>query len=200
MEDLTPVHRSKAEPARRLRQSRALPNVTRPLCRMNNEPIPGTPPRDQFLADVLPSYRDFLTSPSLEHRARAAANALAHFAEHVFVYYNYHKPSVLAGTKRPADFVSSLARTEQCEELDIIWDLALASKHRILNRPASRQRLIITASDASRAVPWVVGSTDAFVPNPTDPLQLKLQDRRTPLVADVLEAVVRFWERWLPHP
>ncbi len=167
---------------------------------MNNRPLPSTPPKDQFVADVLPPYHDFLADPTLEHRAKAAANALAHFAEHVFVYYHYHDPSVLAGTTRAADFVSYLARTEQCEELDIIWDLALAGKHRFLDRPASRQRHMTTATNATMTVPHVTGSTEALLPGATAPLRLNLQDGRQPLIADVLEAGIRFWQRWLPYP
>ena len=153
---------------------------------MNNGPLPSTPPKDQFVTDVLPPYHDFVAAPTLEYRAKAAANALAHFAEHVFVYYNYHDPSVLAGTTRAADFVSYLARTEQCDELDIIWDLALAGKHRILDRSASRQR-------------HITGATEAFLPGATAPLRFNLQDGRQPLIADVLEAVIKFWHGWLPN-
>jgi hypothetical protein len=44
---------------------------------MNNGPRPSTPPKDQFVTDVLPPYGDFVADPTLEHRAKAAANALA---------------------------------------------------------------------------------------------------------------------------
>jgi len=161
------------------------PSFARLLCNMNNGTLPSTPPKGQFVTDVLPPYHDFVAAPTLEHSAIAAANALAHFAEHVFVYYQHHAPSVLAGTTRAADFVSYLARTEQHDELDIIWDLSLASKHRFLDRPASRQR-------------HITGAIEAFLPGATAPLRLVLQDGRQPLIADVLEAAVRFWQRWLP--
>lgn len=177
------------------------------LCIMNNSPIPSTPPREQFVRDVLPPYDDFLTDTTLEHRARAAANAQAHFAEHVFVYYDYHDQSVFAGTTRAADFVSHLAQTEQCEELDIIWDFALAGKHRFLDRSVSRQRHITTATNAlptsglhvsGSTDAFISGSTEASIPDATAPLRLKLLDGREPLIVDVLRSGISFWNRWLP--
>lgn len=167
---------------------------------MKNGPVPSTTPKDQFVVDVLPCYRDFLADPTLEHRAKAVANALAHFAEHVFVYYQYHDPSVLAGTARAADFNSLLARTKQCEDLDVIWDLALAGKHRFITRRTSRQRYISTATTAITIDPLITGSSDAFLAGVPSQLRLNLQDGRQPLFIDVLEAVMSFWRCWLPYP
>ena len=49
-------------------------------------------------------------------------------------------------------------------------------------------------------VPHVTGSTEAFLPGATAQLRLNLEDGRQPLIADVLEAGIRFWQRWLPYP
>jgi hypothetical protein len=102
----------------------------------------------------------------------------------VFVYYQHHDQSVLAGTKSADNFVSYLAQAWQCEALNIIWDFALAGKHRFLDRPASRARPITAA-------------TGAFLCGTAAPLQLDLRDGRRPLIADVLEAGISFWRRWL---
>lgn len=152
-------------------------------------PIPSTPPIEQLTDDVLPPYKDFLSDNTARHKARASANALAHFSEHVFEYFNHHDPARLSGKTTAKDFVSFLARTEQCEALDIIWDFALAGKHRFVTQPPSRER--------QPSMVLVTSSTGVFCGDDNDPVRIKLDDGRVMYMSVVNISAIQFWQRWL---
>ena len=112
---------------------------------MTAEPYPNTTPQDQFRDDVLPPYEAYKSDMGCEWKARCAGYAVAHFAEHVWVYYDYHDQSHLNGATTIEEYVRHLAK--RCPELKIIWDFALSIKHRILIKNPE-ERIMTTATDA----------------------------------------------------
>ena len=77
---------------------------------------------------MLPSYEDYMRDKGTVWKARCVAYMVGHFAEHVWVYYKHYDKTQLHGqTKTPAYYVSYMAR-KHCPELQIVWDIALASR------------------------------------------------------------------------
>ena len=145
---------------------------------MTAEPYPNTTPQDQFRDDVLPPYEAYKSDMGCEWKARAAAAAVAHFTEHVWVYYDRHDRSQLHGARTPEDYVDYLAN--QCSELKILWDFALSIKHRILTQ--------------NPEVRIVTSATDALEPN--DGRQLMRSCGRH--FDNVLDKAVNYWRERLP--
>lgn len=179
---------------------------------MSKDQIPNTTPQEQFRRDVLPPYEAYMTDRGTEWLARAAGNAVAHFAENVHKYYKYHDPSQLHGKiKRAEDFVKHLAATHDVPELKIVWDLALAIKHRFLKK--NPETLLATTdtnafskgiidpgariSSATQAFSErLVDSSTGSVVADTDTKRLWMKDCNR-YFDDVLETAVDFWKDWL---
>ena len=81
---------------------------------MNEAQIPSTPPEDQFRTDVLPPYDEYMSNKGVEWLAKAAGNAVTHFGEHVYVYYEFHDQTQLGGAESPEEYIDYLARENQC--------------------------------------------------------------------------------------
>ena len=145
---------------------------------MSGQALPSTTPQDQFCADVLPPYEAYMNDKGSEWLAKAAGAAVAHFAEHVWVYYDHHDRSQLYGTRTADDYVDHLANG--CPELKIIWDFALANKHRFLTRRA-QNRMVTTSTDA------IAASDD----------RLWMSDSNR-YYDEVLELAMDFWRGRLP--
>ena len=182
---------------------------------MNEAQIPSTPPQEQFRTDVLPPYEEYMSNKGAEWLARAAGNAVSHFGEHVYVYYEFHDQTQLGGAESPEEYIDYLARENQCVELNIIWDFSLSGKHRFLTRPAKRPRILSTATNAitpgitGGASRYVTGSTDALnygptgqeIPGAPDPEPEHVERLWIPSCErwfdDVLKEAVDFWRGWL---
>ncbi len=159
-------------------------------CMVIDEQIPSTPPQDQFRDDVLPPYKAYMSDKGSEWKARAAGNAAAHFAEHVWVYYKYHQNEAIVGkTGKAENFVKYLAK-EHCPELMIVWDVALASKHRFLKK---KSRLV--DGDTGTFDDRLVHSSSEALAVDSGCLWMPDVDR---YFDDVIEKAVNFWIRWLP--
>ena len=167
---------------------------------MSSKPLPSTTPQDQFRTDVLPPYEAYMGDKGMEWKARAAGNAVAHFTEHVWVYYDYHDRLQLHGATSPERYVEHLANHNHCPELKILWDFALSTKHRFLTRPAqTRYTTTATGAVTSRTI---AGSTDAIMPGPIDSDLASAGRLWMPdcsrFFDDVLEKAVNFWKAYLP--
>ena len=149
---------------------------------MNTQPIPSTPPEDQFRDDVLPPFKAYMSDKGVNWKAKCAAYAVAHFTEHAWLYYRHHDPSKVygaTGENGVEKYVRALAEDKSCQELRIIWDLALANKHRILTRHAE-ERMVTTSTAAT------VATVD----------RLWMNDLRR-YFDEVLKKAVDFWAREL---
>ena len=167
---------------------------------MNAKPVPNTTPQDQFRDDVVPPYEAYMSDMGSQWKARAAGNAVAHFAEHVWVYYDYHDPSQLHGATSPEEYVEYMANNNHCPELKIIWDFALSGKHRFLTRKV-HHRHMTTATDAVN--PRIIaGSTDSIIAGSTNSGAANAGRLWMPdcnrYYDDVLEKAVNFWRGHLP--
>lgn len=179
---------------------------------MNKEQIPNTTPQEQFRNDVLPPYEAYMSYKSTEWLARAAANAVAHFAEHVHKYYKHYDHSQLHGkTGKAENFVKYLAETYDCPELKIVWDLALVTKHRFSKRKAKKR----SATTDSSAFSQVITDPGTYINSATGAFSERLVEGSTGAVVadidterlwmpdcdrwfdDVLKKAVNFWKEWL---
>ena len=175
---------------------------------MSKDQIPNTTPQEQFRHDVLPPYEAYMSDKGTEWLARAAGDAVAHFAEHVYVYYHYHDQAELHGAESPEEYVDYLADNNHCVELMIIWDFALSGKHRFLTRKSRRHRFSSTATTAvtpeiiAGAPRFVTGSTDSIIAGSSDSGTTHVEGLWMPdcdrWFEDVLEKAVDFWRGWLP--
>jgi hypothetical protein len=149
---------------------------------MGSGPVPSTAPQDQFSSDVLPPYDAYMSDMGAEWKAKAAGSAAAYFAEHVWIYFRHHDPSQIHGTSSAEGYVIHLANSHGCPELKIIWDFALSTKHRFLERNP-QGRSITTA-------------TGAFNTDPSGAGRLWLCDCSR-YYDDVLQKVIDFWRKYL---
>lgn len=107
-------------------------------------PIPSERPEDTFTERVIPPYNLYMDDRGIIWKATSAASAVGHFPEWIFEYYNHHNQARLQGATNPDQFRTTLFG--QCPELKIVFEVALASKHRFLTRIPGAT--IPTATDA----------------------------------------------------
>lgn len=130
-------------------------------------------PAEHFQLIVAPNYRRFLRDPGSEVDAVNAVYATAHLVDWAYWYWIEHDPAQLGGAQDEKGFRAALFA--QCSQLQIVHDLADASKHRFLTRSA-RTRLVTSATAA-------FAQTDTgFV---IQPLGMDL--------GDILERAVKYW-------
>ena len=140
-------------------------------------------PEEWFNDDVWPNYGEYKADPLNERKARNAAISARHFPERVFHYYEAYDRSRLHETKSPAALLDYLAKKHRCPELEILKEVADASKHHFPFEKNVGSRLVTTATDAV----WKYG----------DKLYIRGWNRD---FDEVLEKVVAFWRSWLGLP
>lgn len=177
------------------------------MARMNTL-IPNTTPQEQFASDVLPPYEFYMTDVDTEWKARCTANAIAHFGEHVFEYYNYHDKSQLHGATSAERFIYFLADNHQRRELAYIWEFALLGKHRFVTTPAPGGRpryLGGTVTDATTSQ-IAISSTGSVLIDSSDLTATGIATEQhgrllfsviNRPVDEVITLAVRFWENYL---
>ena len=86
-------------------------------------------PRDFFEKMVLPSYRDWLSEPLAEHRAKATVGFANDMAERMFYHLGLQKMFGSYGTGKYRD-----ALTKDCDDFGLLRDIADGTKHFHLDR------------------------------------------------------------------
>ena len=105
--------------------------------------IPTETPEETFTERVKPPYDAYMSDPGCEWKAGAAAYGVGHFPEWIFQYYKHHDPSRIHKISKIKDFRDSLFK--QCPELEVVFDVAEANKHRFLEH---RPRTVRGATEA----------------------------------------------------
>lgn len=137
-------------------------------------PTPTERPEETFVNEVIPSYEHYMADRGCKWKAKCAAYAVGHFPEWMFEYYNYHDQARLQGAAGSSQFRDILYG--QCRDLEIVFEVALASKHRFLtHKPGA----------------MVTAATDAFVEGE----RLTLPDGQ--FYDDVLGRAFNFLRNWL---
>jgi hypothetical protein len=138
--------------------------------------MPLTSPSEIFQQKIAPAYEEYLQSPCSERRANSLATAINDQAEWTLQYYKDNGNSNrLLGATSPREFREQLFG--KCPELKMMWDLADASKHRLLSNPAHS----VSASTAA----YVVQGGDLIVTAPYNQS-----------FSRAAETVVKFWKGW----
>jgi hypothetical protein len=123
--------------------------------------------REYFDQVVDPNYQDFLAEAMSFRRAINAAVTMYHFYERIYWYRKDNSPERLPGNGSVDDFRQSLV--QQCEDLDLLWDVADSMKHQFLTRPKAqgRARVVFAATDThlSQEYEMLVGDTGRTVEN-----------------------------------
>ena len=139
---------------------------------------PTRTPIEDFELQVLPEYEEFKADSTSERKAFNVAEAVHHFAEWTYRYYDEHDRSQLYSATSPRQFLDHIVEGA-CPDLGLIRDIAEARKHRFLDyRVADR---------------YVTGATEAFIPQP-DGLYISGTDRS---FDGALDQSVGFWKDWL---
>ena len=137
-------------------------------------------PTDWFEEEVLPPYRIFAADPTSSWKARAAVIALRHFPERVFPYYEKSDPTQIGHAPTLAAFTTQLHAT--CPDLELLRDVADASKHQFPDDRTPKKRVVVTATDAISVSP------KGLVVAPSG--------RR---ILDLVWNCVEFWQSWLAN-
>ena len=132
-----------------------------------------------FHEDVLSNYQVWRSDQLDETKARNLALSLHHFHEKVFGYCRLHDQGRLGGARNQQEFLGQLLA--QCPALEVLRDVADASKHHSLARKTAR---VWTPTDAithhgDRL--FVAGDWNCYFD-------------------DVVEAAIAFWRVWLDLP
>lgn len=93
-------------------------------------PTPTERLEDTFENEVIPSYQHYVTDRGSKWKAKSAAYAVGHFPEWMFKYYSFQDQARLQGAASLSQFRDILFG--QCPDLQIVFEVALASKHRFL--------------------------------------------------------------------
>jgi len=135
-------------------------------------------PSELFRERIDVAYQDYLRDPTSKFRADILASALNNQIEWTFKYYKQegdkHK---LRGATTLKEFRQTVFN--DCPDLQLIWDLADAAKHRFLDRPSEPPRVVATSTAA-----YVVEGNDLRVG----------PDNR--LFSEVASNAVRYWQNW----
>jgi len=135
-------------------------------------------PSEIFAREMAPAYDDYLHDPANEYRANNLAAAINEHTEWTFKFCNQEgEEARLQGAKNLKEF--RLQRFAECPDLQMMWDLADAKKHRLLDRPSDPPRLIKSSSGA-------------YAPEGND-LRVRVYNR---LFSEAADNAVRYWRDW----
>lgn len=133
-------------------------------------------PSECFRDDVEPNYLAFLEDPTAEWLANNAADAIARQIEWAHQYYIETDSSRLPGSGSLKAFRDHLSLNE-CPDLQLMWDLGAARKHRILTRNIT-DRIVTSATSA-----YSIGEGHFIVDGQS--------------FDEALKRAVDFWRHWL---
>jgi hypothetical protein len=120
---------------------------------------------------------EYFADPLNERKADGLARAIDHHLDWTFEYYDRGDQSRLMGATTVSEFRQKLFAL--CPELRMMWDLSDAAHHRILDRPATPERVVVVSSMA-----YSTQDGTLFVPNYDRPF------------CDAVPQAVDFWRRW----
>jgi hypothetical protein len=126
-----------------------------------------TKPSEIFASRVEPAFQDYLANPITERLANNFAEAINSQLEWTHVYYAKKDPSRLS-----EDSLEKFRRKifDECPAAKMMWDLADANKHRILERQQTIRRTVTvsTAAYSNRnGELWVNEYEKPFLPEAT---------------------------------
>ena len=120
--------------------------------------MPLTKPSEIFQRKIAAAHEEYLQTPTSERKANGLAIALNDHAEWTFLYHKGKGDSDrLHGAISAMEFREKLFGT--CPELRMMWDLADADKHRLLDNPthsvrASTAAYVIQGDDLIVTAPY----------------------------------------------
>jgi hypothetical protein len=138
-----------------------------------------TPPSAKFQSEIAPAQEEYLADPLNERKANNLARAIDHHLDWTFEYYHREggDRSRLMGASDLWDFRRKLF--DLCPELRMMWDLSDAAHHRILDRPATPERVVVVSSMA-------YSTQDGTLLVPDYARQFR----------DAVPQAVEFWSQW----
>jgi hypothetical protein len=87
----------------------------------------------EYLKEIVePAYADFLSCPTLPHRAVSATTIIFHFHERLFTYFEGHEPARLHGHKSASAYRDSLVALHP--DLGVLRDASDSVKHQFPTR------------------------------------------------------------------
>jgi hypothetical protein len=102
-----------------------------------------------YVEQLLPTYEDWRSDPTLHHRANALAQAANNMAERFAHYYGFASRKA---PKRPTDYRALLR--QDCPEFGLIWDIADGTKHVALDRASAEIKHIDQAAMSKKMADW----------------------------------------------
>ena len=101
-------------------------------------------PSEHLQKDFEQNYRDYISDPTIEWKAKNVMQAAYNHLEWTFKYYRETDLTKLPGNKSLSDFRNYIY--SQCPDARMMQELAEAAKHRFLTRPGK----IITSSTGAQ--------------------------------------------------